>query len=358
MKCDIVVIGAGPAGLWAAKTAADEGLDVVVLEEHVAVGLPKHCSGWLLGCEFTYKLFAEIKDALFHQKISRMMVIDPLSGQVKEDIEDTGWGGYLVRRELFDKELAKLALMAGVKLFLNVKVKELIKEDGRVVGVKTTSNSLPEVRAKVIISADGMKSATTKGFAKREIASESEVEVYSGVQMELVNVREVTPGQIEIYEAEDPKLAGRSLYPHGWGITLASFSSITAFSELRSRRDNLLSQKLASSFPIYMSGFPNRREMGYFYHCMVKDGVIFVGEACGCSGIIHGMITGLYAAKVAKRTIEQGDLKGIYEYDRVLRRSDIYRNPFCYRDIRKFYGSYRAWLERSKEIKMEVEGLR
>jgi flavin-dependent dehydrogenase len=36
MKCDIVVIGAGPAGIWAAKTAAEEGLDVAVLEEHAA----------------------------------------------------------------------------------------------------------------------------------------------------------------------------------------------------------------------------------------------------------------------------------------------------------------------------------
>ncbi len=107
----MVVIGAGPAGLWAAKTAADEGLDVVVLEDHGAVGLPKHCSGWLLGCgEFTDRTFAEMKDALPHQKVTRYKVIDPLSGQVKDDIEDTGWGGYLVRRELFDRELAKSSL--------------------------------------------------------------------------------------------------------------------------------------------------------------------------------------------------------------------------------------------------------
>ena len=139
MRCDVVVIGAGPAGLWAAKTAAEEGLDVIVLEEHPAVGLPKHCSGWLLGCEFTYKFFSEIKEALPYQKVSKMRVIDPLSGQIKEEIEDTGWGGYLVRRELFDRELARLALRAGAKLFLNVKVKELIKEEGQIVGVSTTS---------------------------------------------------------------------------------------------------------------------------------------------------------------------------------------------------------------------------
>lgn len=352
MQCDVVVVGAGPSGLWAAKTAAEEGLDVVVLEEHTAVGMPQHCSGWLLGCEFTEKLFAEIKDAVTYQKVSRMKVIEPFSGQVKEDIEDSGWGGYLVRRELFDREIGKLALMAGVKLFLNVKVADLIKEDGWVVGVQTTSNCLPQVRAKVTICADGMKSATTFGLARKEIATEAEAETYPGVQIELVNVKEVTPGQIEMYEAEDPKISGRSLWPHGWGITLASFSSISAFQELKSRQDNLFSKKIASAFALYTGGFPNRKQMGCFYHNMVKDGVIFVGEASGCSGVIHGMITGNYAAKVAKKVIAEENFAGIYEYESLVRNSDIYRIPFSYRHIRKNYGSYQNWLVKSQEIRL------
>jgi len=113
-----------------------------------------------------------------------------------------------------------------------------------------------------------------------------------------------------------------------------------------------LSLKLSSSFPIYMASFPNRKEMGYFYQRMVKDGVIFVGEACGASGNIHGMITGYYAAKVAKKVIEEDDMKIIYEYEMVIKNSDIYQNPFSYRHIKKQYGSYQLWLERSQEIKI------
>ena len=77
-----------------------------------------------------------------------MKVIDAFSEHIKEEVEDTGWGGYLVRREFFDRELARLALMAGAKLFLNVKVKELIKDEGWVVGVSITSRRLPEVSGK------------------------------------------------------------------------------------------------------------------------------------------------------------------------------------------------------------------
>ncbi len=351
MKCDIVVVGAGPAGLWAAKTAAEEGLDVVVLEEHPAIGLPKHCSGWLLGCEFTYRFFSEIKEALPYQKVFKMKVIDPFSERIKEEIEDTGWGGYLVRRELFDRELARLALLAGAKLFLNVKVRELLKEEGRVVGVSTTSRRLPEVRAKVTICADGMKSATSGGLAKREIASEEEAETYTGLQMELVGVGEVSPGEIEIYDSEDPLLSGRSLWPHAAGVTLASFSSMDHFLQLKERKDNLLSRKIFRASPIYVGGFPNRKRMGFFYRKVVKEGALFVGEAAGASGIVHGMISGLYAAKVAKRAIKENDLMILRDYEEVLRDSDVYRNPFCYRHIKEVYGSYAKWLEASKEIK-------
>jgi flavin-dependent dehydrogenase len=44
---DAIVVGAGPAGLLAARHLALRGLDVAVLEEHSAVGDPVHCTGIL-----------------------------------------------------------------------------------------------------------------------------------------------------------------------------------------------------------------------------------------------------------------------------------------------------------------------
>ena len=47
---DVVVIGAGPAGSVTAAALAEQGHDVVLLEEHAEAGLPVHCTG-LLGEE-------------------------------------------------------------------------------------------------------------------------------------------------------------------------------------------------------------------------------------------------------------------------------------------------------------------
>lgn len=44
---DVVVIGAGPAGSITSRILAEAGRDVIVLEEHDAIGVPVHCTGLL-----------------------------------------------------------------------------------------------------------------------------------------------------------------------------------------------------------------------------------------------------------------------------------------------------------------------
>ena len=47
---DVVVVGAGPAGSMTARRLAEQGHDVLLLEEHEAIGAPVHCTG-LMGAE-------------------------------------------------------------------------------------------------------------------------------------------------------------------------------------------------------------------------------------------------------------------------------------------------------------------
>lgn len=354
MECDVLIVGGGPAGLWVGREVADAGLDVVILEEHLAIGLQKHCSGWILGCEFTRALFRELKDTVPYEPVSGMIVLDPVSGDVIEDIEDSGWGGFLVRRELFDRELARRAVCSGAHLLLHTRGESFLKEDGRIVGVQTSSTSVPVIKARVTICADGMQSATARGFAKRTVGAADEEGTYGGVQMELAGVKSVTPGLIEIYEGDDTNLYGRSLWPHRDGITLASFSSTEVYERLRCRDDNLFSRRISSSLPIYISSIQNRKNMGLYYSRFTHEGVMFVGEACGGSGVVHGMISGHYAAHVAIKSILEGNVspERMNAYDHLMRESDIVATPFCYRHIRAHYGTYKNWLCRSAAIRV------
>ena len=50
LRCDVVVIGAGPTGCYSACELARAGYDVLLLEEHEQVGEPQHCTG-VIGLE-------------------------------------------------------------------------------------------------------------------------------------------------------------------------------------------------------------------------------------------------------------------------------------------------------------------
>ena len=44
---DVIVIGGGPVGSYAAINLAKLGVKVTVFEEHPAIGFPSHCAGHL-----------------------------------------------------------------------------------------------------------------------------------------------------------------------------------------------------------------------------------------------------------------------------------------------------------------------
>ena len=109
-KTDVVVVGAGPAGLLAAREVASRGLGVKVLEEHNIVGVPNHCAG-LLSVEGLARLGVEPSPYFVQNEITGGRIYSP-GGEVLE-VPGTRTRAYVVDRTLFDRYLAASAEEEG-----------------------------------------------------------------------------------------------------------------------------------------------------------------------------------------------------------------------------------------------------
>jgi len=148
---DIVVIGGGPAGAIAAKYAALQGVNTLLLEQKKTVGLPIRCGEFFPTAQELEKIFVhsplvpelyDIKKELIAQKIDIVRVFSPKSTSFDMPLE-----GHSVYREKFEEYLLEEAAKAGANIQLNTRVEKI--HDGLV----DTHNAL--YRPKVIILACG-----------------------------------------------------------------------------------------------------------------------------------------------------------------------------------------------------------
>jgi digeranylgeranylglycerophospholipid reductase len=151
--CDVIVVGAGPAGSMAAKTVAEKGVDVILIEEHKESGTPVYCAEGLSiggikdgGLEPVYPYVT--------QEINTARVIAP-NGKAL-DLTSDNWTGYVLDRQVFDKTLAENAVKAGSKLMTQTRAIDVIKEEDRIVGVIAIQDDTEiQFKSKVVIGADG-----------------------------------------------------------------------------------------------------------------------------------------------------------------------------------------------------------
>ena len=156
---DVIVVGAGLAGLSAAYTLAQAGQSVLVIERGSAAG-SKNVSG---GRIYTYALetlepgltaAAPLERAVTHEQI---MLLDGERAVTMEYSDAAGAKdaprSYTVLRAVFDEWLAGQVEAQGAFVAAGVHVNDLLIEDGRVAGVVAGED---EMRARGVIAADGV----------------------------------------------------------------------------------------------------------------------------------------------------------------------------------------------------------
>lgn len=160
---DAIVVGAGPAGITAAKAMAEAGLTVVVLERGQFPGA-KNVWGGILYREPTedmapgFEAEAPLERPIVEQRYM-MLTSDAMLGMTyrSEKLATPPFNAYSVLRSPFDQWFASKAEEAGAEVYSEFTVVDLLWENGAVVGV-TTGDADGELRSRCVVIADGANS--------------------------------------------------------------------------------------------------------------------------------------------------------------------------------------------------------
>ncbi|MCQ2085970.1 MAG: NAD(P)/FAD-dependent oxidoreductase [archaeon] len=158
--CDIVVVGAGPGGSMAAKYAAENGAEVILIEKKAEIGAPLRCAEGISKKELV-ELGIKPDPTWICSSIKGAIIKSPSGitlrfGEKNGDTEV----GYILERHIFDKYLAEEASMAGAKIMLRTGCTGILKDDnGKIIGIRARSmGEKIEIYAKCVIAADGYES--------------------------------------------------------------------------------------------------------------------------------------------------------------------------------------------------------
>ncbi len=157
LDSDVVIVGAGPSGLWAAKRLADAGLKTVLVEKHLSLG----GGMWGGGMMFNKAVF----------QAEAIPILQELGIQHTRHSDDH----YVVSTVESVAALVLAAVRAGAKIFNLVAVEDVMVRDGRVTGVVVNWTAVEMARLHIdpmCISAKAVVEATGHPAEVAHLAAE------------------------------------------------------------------------------------------------------------------------------------------------------------------------------------------
>ncbi len=180
---DVIVVGCGPIGAYAAWKFAEQGVDVLALESKKGNQAPSHIGDF----HFDRQAFdhAEIPLPPKSKIICTYPGLCIHSPNPKIHLNVEGVETWALDLNGFIRSLRTYAKSAGARISYGARVTTVIKENGRVTGVRAkTPRGMKEFRAPIVVDASGALGAVRRhipsmAFSHREMAFSVYMEYWS-----------------------------------------------------------------------------------------------------------------------------------------------------------------------------------
>jgi electron transfer flavoprotein-quinone oxidoreductase len=359
VDCDVVVVGAGPAGSCAAIVLARAGLRVVLLERGPFPGSKNMYGGVVYPRILDEILPRWWEEAPVQRWVTRRSTMVLTSDQaLTVDFRSQHWAappynGATAYRPDFDHWLAGHAEAAGAQIVCSTTVVGLLRDrDGRVTGVRTDRPD-GDLRARVVVACDGVNS-----FLAKEAALTPPVDAANytlGVKETLALPKEVIDERFGVRgrEGGDIEILGGTGGVNGGGFVYTNLDTIAVGLVLKlpklaaqQRRPEQLLAGL-KAHPGIAPLVEGAELKEYSAHLipeaglsmmpkLMTDGMLVAGDAAAMclaagiwlEGVNFAMASGIAAGRAAAEAIRTGDVSatGLAGYERRLSENFVLRD--------------------------------
>jgi menaquinone-9 beta-reductase len=327
-RCDVLVVGAGPAGSACAQWLARAGFDVILADQHV-FPRDKVCGDGLIPDAHAALRRLGVHDEVMAraQRASHVGCVAPRGGR----IDVPGTLAVLPRREL-DDILCRAAVAAGARLIVPWRFVAPIEEHGAVVGARLAQGEAQRlVHARWTVLATGAvpQALIAAGMATRQTPSGVALRGY---------VRNATARIDKLEVVWHPRLSGGYgwIFPCRDGVFNVGAGNADSHVTRRDGSGVKRDMNLREMFDTFVSVYPPARALvdggswlaplkGAPLRCTLdgarysRPGMLVTGEAAGSTyaftgeGIGKAMETGLLAAEAIVTRRSDDAVRADYE---------------------------------------------